>query len=76
MNKNVKSRSCICVICACKEEGIRNDFYCSYWDKRCNLLEHRKQCPGFIHKDSFDNVKTIEQMIKEYDDEIKEEGEP
>jgi len=72
----MRAMKCICKVCACKEEGNTNTFYCSYWDKRCNLWDHRASCPGFLHRDSFDNNKTIEQMLKEYDDEIKEEGEP
>lgn len=72
----VAYKKSICTICACKEPSSTNDFYCSYWDKRCSIMEKRISCPGFLHIDSFDNIKTIEEQLKEYEELIKEEGEP
>lgn len=71
-----QKRIYICKVCACRDDFVSKQFYCSYWDKRCHEVDHRVSCPGFIHKDSFDNNKTIEEMLKDYDEEIKEEGEP
>lgn len=76
MTRSVAYKKCLCTICACMEPNSSKTFYCSYWDKRCHVMDKRESCPGFIHKDSFDNFKTMEEQLKEYDEMIKEEGEP